>query len=182
MEFITRMDLNRHAYRRLRHYNWLWIITVVLFALLFVFTVWLSAVEVSDDGMAPMIREGDVILFDRLSKYLISPKRGDILCYRDDMTGMAYVGRVIALPGETVAIVDGDVYIDGAYLSEAVYAVGKSMDMGEYTVPKGMWFLMPDARAHTKIDAEVLSVGIARIIGCARLRVAPLNSVNLFVG
>lgn len=179
MQEETRTELNRHAYAKLRRYTALWTALIVLLALLFIFVLWLTPVQIADNGMAPMIYSGDVILFDKLDKHFVSPKRGDIIAYRDS-NGTPFIGRVIALPGETVELAAGNVYINGERLDESLYASGTCPDMPAITVPERAWLVLPDERAHADLSSDTLCISISNIIGRARLRVAPISEITIF--
>ena len=63
---------------------------------------------------------GDTIAVNHIAYLLLNPKRGDIVQFLKEDSGQdeMYLRRVIALPGETVQIIDGMIYIDGKTLLE----------------------------------------------------------------
>jgi signal peptidase I len=85
----------------------------------------------------------------RLSYLFDDPQRGDIVIFKfPDNEKETYVKRVIGLPGDTVQIVDGLVYINGSsepleedYLKETPLG-----SYGPFTVPEGHYFVMGDNR------------------------------------
>ena len=178
---IRRTEQNQTQYRRLRLYSWLWAILVAATAVTLLFTVWLFGTKVRDGGMAPALMPGDVILFDRLAKYCASPARGDVIAFSDVVGRGTYLGRVVALPGETVAIAGGRVYINGALLDERAYAMGAlEEDLAAFTLPAGSFLILPDDRADATVDAEKLTVDASRIKGRALMRVSPLSRFGMF--
>lgn len=78
------------------------------------------------------IQRGDIVCFD------VPPASGDDACY---------CKRVIGLPGETVDIRGGKVYIDDVLLEED-YIVNDDYN-GTYIVPKGEYFMMGDNRPNS---------------------------------
>ncbi len=63
---------------------------------------------------SPAIAAGDLILVDRTTFALRSPKRWEVIAFRpDDRAEQLFIKRAVGLPGETVSLRDGDVYIDG---------------------------------------------------------------------
>ena len=98
------------------------------------------------------------VIGSRLSYLTSDPERGDVVIFHfpDDPTGkIYYVKRVIGLPGETVSVVDGKVYIndsdtplDEPYLPEPMEG-----SYGPYTVPEGCYFMMGDNR-NNSLDAR----------------------------
>lgn len=76
--------------------------------------------SVIGDSMEPALYNGQEILINRFVYKLSSPKRGDVIVFfpNGNQNTHYYVKRVIALPGETVQILNGKVYIDGELLEE----------------------------------------------------------------
>lgn len=104
--------------------------------------------RVPTGSMIPTIMEGDRIIGNRLAYIHSDPERGDIVVfYYPDNENEKYVKRIIGLPGETVNIVNGAVYIDGELLDESAYlTVVPYGSYGPYVVPEGHYFMMGDNR------------------------------------
>jgi signal peptidase I len=73
-------------------------------------------------SMLPNLREGEFVIVDKVSYAFGSPQRGDIVVFALADEADDLIKRVIGLPGETIEISDGTVYIDGRPLAEP-YAV-----------------------------------------------------------
>ncbi|MDR0840030.1 MAG: signal peptidase I [Christensenellaceae bacterium] len=175
----SRAEQNGREYRKLRLMTLGYSIGISLAVVLLIFTVWLQSIRVSDDGMAPVLRQGDIVLFDRLAKHISLPARGDAYAFSSEDALM--LGRIVGLPGEHVQIKDGHVYIDGAQLDEARYAVASDLQMEERTLPINAFFLLPDARPLTVLNPEAMTISFDRLVGRAALRVAPWNRISLFI-
>lgn len=78
-------------------------------------------VSTAGDSMAPVLKNGDVVLVNRLVYKMKSPSRGDIVAYRQDKNGHFAVKRIAGLPGETVQIVDGQLLINGEVPESGIY-------------------------------------------------------------
>lgn len=104
--------------------------------------------RVPTGSMIPTIMEGDRIIGNRLAYMHSEPERGDVVVfYYPDNENEKYVKRIIGLPGETVTIVDGAVYIDGELLDESGYlTVVPYGSYGPYVIPEGYYFMMGDNR------------------------------------
>ena len=128
-------DLNIRGFfssRRL-HTVLSWILqiaVVLLFAFVF---VWYFGQRVSTvgDSMSPKLSNGDVVLVNRFAYNVTSPKRGDIIVFKPkgNENSHYYIKRIIGLPGETVEIIEGSVYINGEKLKED-YTATEINDVG----------------------------------------------------
>ncbi|MDQ0153264.1 signal peptidase I [Moryella indoligenes] len=114
--------------------------------------------RVPSASMENTIMTGDRVIGSRLSyKFFGDPKRGDIIIFRwPDNEKILFVKRIIGLPGDTVEIRDGAVYLNGSetaleepYLREPMIA---EPDMS-FTVPENAYFCMGDNR-NESMDAR----------------------------
>ena len=97
------------------------IIVAAVCVAVFVNSFILSNTRIPTGSMENTIMCGNRLFGNRLAYKFEKPSRGDIIIFKfpDDPTGKTnYIKRVIGLPGETVNIVDGIVYIDGKKLEE----------------------------------------------------------------
>lgn len=176
-----RTDGMEKTYRRANGLAWLFSIFVALTVLALLFLVWLRPLRVSGDSMEPALSDSDVVLVDRLARYWRLPARGDLVCFTDE-NGL-FIKRIVALPGETVDIKDGRVFIDSRPLDESAYASGLMGDMDPVTVPEGCVFLLGDNRALV-YDSRLDTVGCPRyeaLTGVLRARVYPFLRFTLFL-
>jgi len=134
--------------RRLWHdYGYLVVTLAVVFVL---FRVLLQLAYVPSGSMETTIPTKSLLVGWRLP-YVVSdplPERGDIVTFWNEEMDRVLVKRVIGLPGETVSIKDGFVYIDGEKLAEDYLPVSGITRSEETTfeVPEGHIFLMGDNR------------------------------------
>ena len=73
-------------------------------------------------SMEPTLASGDRVLTNRLIYKLMEPKRGDLVVFKPNGNENShyYIKRVVGLPGETIQIIDGFIYIDGEVLVEDI--------------------------------------------------------------
>ena len=99
-----------------------WIFKIALTCLLAFVAVWYFGQRVSTvgDSMKPVLQNGDVVLVNRIVYNATTPKRGDIIVFKPKGNENAhyYIKRIVGLPGETVEIIENNVYIDGEKLVE----------------------------------------------------------------
>ena len=138
--------------------------------------------EVPSGSMENTIMTGDRIIGSRLSYLFGEPERGDIVIF-DHENGPAkeeihYVKRVIGLPGETLDIKNGHVYIDGSDTPLEEPYLKEAMDPTEtlhFEIPEGCYFMMGDNR-NRSADARGWSdpfVPKDKIIAKAQFRYYP---------
>ena len=101
-----------------------WIIQLALAFLLACLLVINFGVMTSNVGqsMEPTLASGDRVLTNRLIYKLTDPKRGDLVVFKPNGNEKShyYIKRVVGLPGETIQIIDGFIYIDGEVLVEDI--------------------------------------------------------------
>ena len=131
--------------------SWIQIIVAAVIIALVLNNFIIANSRVPTGSMENTIMSKSRVIGSRLSYLTSDPERGDVVIFHfpDDPTGkIYYVKRVIGLPGETVNVVDGKVYINGSdtpldepYLKEPPYG-----SFGTFTVPDGCYFMMGDNR------------------------------------
>ena len=82
------------------------------------FPILLLPVRISGISMEPTYDDGTVNLVNRFSYYWKQPARGDVVAIRTSGSHIMFLKRIIGLPGETIAIEEGVVLINGKPLDE----------------------------------------------------------------
>lgn len=100
-------------------------------------------------SMEPTIMTGSRIFGNRLAYLKEGPERGDIVIFKfPDDESQLFIKRVIGMPGDTVEMIDGKIYINGSStpLDEPYIKVEPYGDYGPVTVPDDSYFMMGDNR------------------------------------
>ena len=99
--------------------SWVMYILIIICATYLIVTYVGQRTKVSGDSMMNTLYDGDNLIVDKISYRVRDPKRYEIIVfpYRYQ-ENTYYIKRIIGLPGETVQIIDGYVYIDGEKLNE----------------------------------------------------------------
>ena len=127
--------------------EWILVIVVAAAAAWFITNVLIVNATVPTQSMENTIMAKDRLVGSRLSYRNSDPERGDIIIFKyPDDESILFIKRVIGLPGETVEIHDGNVYIDGAILDEPYLDVRTDGNYGPYEVPEDHFFMMGDNR------------------------------------
>ncbi len=144
--------------------------------------------SVIGDSMEPALYNGQEILINRFLYKLSSPKRGDVIVFlpNGNQNTHYYVKRVIALPGETIQIINGKVYIDGELLEEDE-SYDKIVDPGiagnEITLGVNEYFVLGDNRNSSE-DSRSGNIGPiekSTIIGKAWFHLKDMNGEIGFI-
>ena len=141
--------------------------------------------HVSGESMENTLDNGDQLIVDKITYRFQDPERFDIIVfpfhYKENTY---YIKRIIGLPGETVQIADGTIYINGEVLKES-YGREVMQDPGiaaePITLGEDEYFVLGDNRNQSS-DSRDPSVGLIHrdeIIGRAWLRIWPLNSFGI---
>lgn len=104
----------------------LWIVEILIVCMAAVLLVaaFGQRVSIAGDSMAPVLKNGNVILINRAVYHFKDPARGDIIAFSQTGDRHDSVKRIVGLPGETVQITDGKILIDGEELTTDIYVSG----------------------------------------------------------
>lgn len=109
--------------------------------------------RVPSGSMENTIMTGDRVIGFRLSYKFHKPERGDVAIFRfPDNESIYYVKRVIGVPGDTVDIRGGQVYLNGSDTPLDEPYLKESMDVepdAHYEVPENCYFMLGDNRNHS---------------------------------
>ena len=168
-----------------------WVFQIVLVCLCAFVFVWYFGHQISNIGesMNPVIRNGDVVLVNRIVYDASTPKRGDIIVFKPkgNENLHSYIKRIIGLPGETVNIVDGTVYVTGTdgktmqLRDDFVSPENKDNYNGTFVVPEDSYFVMGDNRDNS-VDSRYWTttnfVSRDKFIGKVMFRYYPFNTAG----
>ena len=125
----------------------------------------LTPTRVSGISMQPTYRDGTLNLVNRMIYSVRRPARGDVVAIRLAGPHVLYIKRIIGLPTERVAIVNGIVHINGAPLVEPYLTARKPWNYPEVTVGPREYFVIGDNRSMAMGDHDFGRVDERRIIG-----------------
>lgn len=137
-------------------------------------------VRVSGTSMLPALRDGDLLLVNRIPLWFGgTPKRLDIVLVAYPGRGKAtYVKRVIGLPGETIAIQDGVVYVDDQPLAEPYLQQMPNYRMAPYALGDDQYFVLGDNRPRSEDSHVFGAVYRTMISGVIGFRLSPIERMG----
>ena len=131
----------------------------------------LQSVSVVGRSMVPTLYDSQYFLLNRWIYGVRSPQRSDIVVLRDPSDNGFSVKRIVATPGDSIYLKEGDVYLNGCKLSESYLIPGtptftESKYRGQLILcGKGQYFLLGDNRQNS-IDSRMYGpVPRANILG-----------------
>jgi len=142
--------------------------------------------KVDGNSMQPNYPDAEYLLTDKISYRFNNPQRGDVVVLKSPIEDKEYIKRVIGLPGETISLKEGRVYINDQKLEEKYLAsdllTGGNQALpenGSYKVPEGEYFVMGDNRPNS-LDSRVFgSIAKNKILGRAWLVYWPVNKAGV---
>ena len=173
------------------------VVAILVAVLLRTFVV--ATYSIPSGSMEPTLQIGDRIVVDKLSYHLHGVDRGNIVVFstppNEDCAGPPVsdlVKRVIGLPGETISLADGRVYINGHVLPEpylppdirndtypgpsnAAYSLHHA-----YRIPAGDVFVMGDNRPQSCDSRYWGPIRESTIVGKVDMRIWPLSRIGFF--
>jgi signal peptidase I len=144
--------------------------TLVLAVVFFLGINLVSArILVDGDSMEPTLVTGERVIVNRLSYKFGTPKLGDIIVFHPPPNpSEEYIKRVIGLPGDTIQVKNGSVYVNGQLLQEDYIDV-KTNYTGTWQVPEGQLFVLGDNRNNSSDSHDWGAVPMDYIVGKAIL-------------
>lgn len=147
---MSKPDVKNSIWKELWEY--IKMIIFVVAVVLVVNNFLLINARVPSESMENTIMTGDRFFGNRLAYLFDDPERFDIVVFKyPDDESQLFVKRVIGLPGETVEIKDGKVYINGSQtpLDDSFTPETPTGDYGPYVVPESSYFMLGDNRNHS---------------------------------
>lgn len=160
------------------------IIIVIIIAVTLSYFVGLQS-SVVGQSMSPTLDAGDEILINRFSYKLTDPKTNDLIVFLPNGNEKShyYVKRVIAVPGETVQIRDGQVYVNGEPFEEEIEVdpiENAELAEEEILLENDEYFVLGDNRNNSE-DSRYANIGNVKsehIIGKAWFCISPRNKIG----
>ena len=136
--------------------------------------------QVNGRSMEPNFADKELLLTDKISYHLRQPRRGEVVVFRAPPSEPCaedeceYIKRIIGLPGETIMVSSGQVFINGLPLNESYLPASLSIDPGsflsqgkQYIIPSDYYILMGDNRPHSRDSREFGPIKKEAIVGKA---------------
>jgi signal peptidase I len=140
---------------------------------------------IPSSSMEPTLLINDRLIIEKISYHLHDPKRGDIVVFNPTKALQernfkdAFIKRVIGLPGDTIQVKNGIVYVNGGALSENYIAQKPEYNYGPVTVPPGQYLVLGDNRNNSYDSHYWGFVPKDKFVGRAFVRFWPFDRLGM---
>lgn len=160
------------------------VIALALSIILYLFVA--TPHEVVGESMAPNFESGEYLIGNKLTYQFNEPKRGDIIIYEYDER-VDYIKRIVGMPGETISLEDGTIYVDDKKLDESTYLNNsittrggdKLHEGGEINVPEGHYFTLGDNRSDSYDSRSFGTIKKEQVKGKAYMVYFPFSNFRI---
>ena len=153
---------------------------VIIIAVLLFREFLYSPIRVSGSSMVPTLKDGDIMILDKIGYRINGLDRFDIVVV--DYDGERIIKRVIGLPNDRVEYIDNKLYINGEYIEED-YARKDTNDfmlemIGETIIPEGKYLVLGDNRPISKDSRIIGLIDEKDIKGYTSIILFPFNRIG----
>ncbi len=165
--------------------QWALSILIVIILAYSIVTFGVQSVTMIGQSMAPALSNQDVVLLNKRAYTFHRPERYDVIAFKlkEDTKGYFNIKRIIGLPGETVQIKNGHIFIDGQVLSDLPFddlIMTEGLAVSEITLEEGEYFLMGD-NCNNSEDSRYVNIGNIsnkEISGKVFFRISPRSEIG----
>lgn len=159
-------------------------VSAVLSVVLYIFIM--TPHEVIGNSMYDTYKNGEYLMANKIVYRIKQPERGDVVIFKYSET-QDFIKRIIGLPGDTVMLKDGQIYINGQLLDESNYLDGSIFTSGgnflkegeSFLIPEGEYFVCGDNRPHSSDSRTFGPIDRKNIKGKAWIVYFPFSAFRL---
>jgi len=159
--------------------SFLWIRDLLISAafLLLIGAFVMQPVRVKGESMRNTLQNGEMMIVTKYDYLFGEPSRFDVVtCHFPGEGGTVFVKRIVGVPGDTVEILSGTLWINGEAMEEHYIDYPPNYMMPETIVEPGKYFVLGDNRASSKDSHIVGQLGKDQILGHVRQVIWPLDA------
>ena len=169
--------------------RWVFEIAVTLAFSALTAVLMFQTVTMQESSMEPTLEVGDKFFMNQVVYRFSEPGRGDMIVFRTNASDNAalHIRRVIGLPGETVQIRDGVIYIDGEIYDEAAdypEIVNPGLAENGVSLKSNEYFVLGDNRNNSE-DSRYSDIGTVKkryIVGKLWFTCSPREKIGILKG
>ena len=158
--------------------EWGAVILCAVAAALIIRSLVFEPVRVIGSSMAETLHDGEIMLVTKYEYLLGDPKRFDIVICNYPNRSENFVKRVVGLPGDTVLVKNGTLYVNGEAQEEGYITHAPNYAMDPYVVPEGEYFVLGDNRSNSNASHILGSITRSQIKGHVRSVFFPFDTMR----
>jgi signal peptidase I len=152
---------------------------VLALVLYFLIDSVIARVRVLNISMLPTLQPNEFLMINKLAYRFSDVERGDIIVFHYPQNPVEdYIKRVIGIPGDTVSVMEGVVYVNGQALDEP-YIAAPPTYTGQWSVPEGEVFVLGDNRNQSSDSHHWGDVPLQNIVGRALVVYWPFKNIQI---
>ena len=163
-------------------FEWVMVFVVAAAMAFVVRTFIFEPVRVDGASMMNTLTDSDFMIATKFDYWLGDPDRFDIvICnYPNTSDGKYRVKRVVGMPGETIELVGGRLYVNGEFVEQNFDMTPNQTNFGPFTVPQDHYFVLGDNRNNSKDSRSTMVGALPRDMICGHVRavVFPFSSMR----
>ena len=164
-------------------FEWVMVFVVAAAMAFVVRTFIFEPVRVDGASMMNTLTDSDFMIATKFDYWLGDPDRFDIvICnYPNTSDGKYRVKRVVGMPGETIELVGGRLYVNGEFVEQNFDMTPNQTNFGPFTVPQDHYFVLGDNRNNSKDSRSIMVGALPRDMICGHVRavVFPFSSARI---
>ncbi|HUT96403.1 MAG TPA: signal peptidase I [Candidatus Paceibacterota bacterium] len=173
----------KNKFREVVEFTWE-ILKIVIISLAIIIPIRYFLIQpffVNGASMEPNFHDGDYLIVDEISYRFDAPERGDVVIFRYPLDpSQFFIKRVIGLPGESIKVEDGKIFINGKDLDESEYLQDiNTAGSVEVKLAEDEYFVLGDNRQASSDSRKWGEVDKKFIIGRAWLRAWPFSRAGV---
>jgi len=168
------------------------VISASIFLVIYLFLV--QPHQVNGESMLPNFQSGEYVLTDKVSYKLRDPRRGEVVVFHAPEaanctagTGCDFIKRILAVPGETIEVKNGHIFVNGQQLDEVYLPEDYVTAASDFTANRAVtlgpdeYMTIGDNRPHSSDSRKWGPVSKSDIVGKVFVRYWPLDVAGLVV-
>jgi len=160
--------------------EWVLVVVVAVAAALVIRTFVFEPVRVDKNSMINTLHHNEYMIVTKYQYLFDDPERFDIvICHYPGRGNTNFVKRVVGIPGDTVAMRGGVLYVNGEPVEEEYIDYPANYEMAEVTVEEGHYFVLGDNRASSNDSHIIGLLTRSQIVGKVRLVAWPFSEFRV---
>lgn len=159
--------------------SWIGSLATAVIAALLIITFVFQIIYVDGPSMMNTLLDGERMFVTKINYRFHDPERFDVVvCHYPERGNQNFVKRIVGVPGDTVAVRGGQLYVNGEVVAEDYIDNPPQYTMEAVTVAEGHYFVLGDNRAISNDSHIVGQLTRDQIVGEVQAVVWPLSSIR----